>query len=764
MGNISIKTDQLNINQNQLKRCLDRITEIEDSFRDIKDSLDSDIRYQNGIDTKMTSIDNKLGELSNGLYRLSDFLKNTKNDYEHAEKEIEHLACSLNNVTQPKKTEKSNQYDNPFLKGLSFLSKIGLFGIIGGLFTTIKNLSKFFSNKKVVNNTVKYTNLSYNKSRYKYDEDVDFKVFNGLILDEGIYQGKVKDDIKGKDIVNLKKSIENVLKNYKGFEVDLKDENGNYNSDIDGDLDKAIYMFLHGYEEYHPGNYLVFTYDTLPDEYKLKTLLHWVEMAEQDYSTLEFVVNLLPEEYYENIPPLPLQDTKIGMITSENKYDSSDAYDYYIKYYYPLDALNEINYLNAPEEVKRTNFNSWARMTYGSSKAEQKEEFGVGLLFGISLAPAKTVYDTVEGIYSFIKDPAQLKVFASFMAKAVVSSEYREALCTMITQAIEQWKIEYDEAEPYEKGFKIGSLIGEALLAALEGGKSAVDIVKFVKSGGFKKAIKGVIETTKKINKIISAKLDDLPDLIKKITRTKNCFEVVTPEGIIYKIDIDDLPDEKIKLLDDLVDGKSVPKLLDLSKCNIDELSTYLRKIDNYKGTNYAEEFISSGKWPDEIQIPKNSKVLKPNGDIDWDQVPEGGYILDEAGKAIKKDYVPSKGEIIDRYGPQNGRYTSPVSDGNPYNYDQRSLPYIEDSSKYHQYKVEGDFNNIKKYYDECTNETLKIKIDAYMKKYKLTFDKLKIKKGVIAKGFGSTGGGIQYELPLPVDMLIDLKLLSIIK
>lgn len=47
------------------------------------------------------------------------------------------------------------------------------------------------------------------------------------------------------------------------------------------------------------------------------------------------------------------------------------------------------------------------------------------------------------------------------------------------------------------------------------------------------------------------------------------------------------------------------------------------------------------------------------------------------------------------------------------------------------------------------------------MEAYDLSFEKLKIQKGEIASGFGSQGGGIQYELPLPVNLLEDLGLLK---
>lgn len=195
--------------------------------------------------------------------------------------------------------------------------------------------------------------------------------------------------------------------------------------------------------------------------------------------------------------------------------------------------------------------------------------------------------------------------------------------------------------------------------------------------------------------------------------------------------------------------------------CTHDELFKYLSQYDAWKKTtNYADDFIKNGVWPDEAQVPKNSNVLNSKGKIDWKQVPKNGFVLNK-GKAIKGDYVPRINEIIDRYGPSDGRFTSPVIDGNPYSYDMRSLPYIEDMSKYHQYEVIGDFNNIEKYYDKCTDLDLKLDMLDYMAEYDLTFNNMKVQKGNIAKGFDSSGGGIQYQLPLPVDMLIGLKILK---
>ncbi len=112
--------------------------------------------------------------------------------------------------------------------------------------------------------------------------------------------------------------------------------------------------------------------------------------------------------------------------------------------------------------------------------------------------------------------------------------------------------------------------------------------------------------------------------------------------------------------VESVVEGTSTltSGLLKELTCTTDELGNYLNKIYGYNGTNFADEFASTGKWPDDIQIPKDSGVLK-NGNIDWGQVPEGGYILDSVGNAIKTPYTPVTREIIDRYGPSNGRYVA---------------------------------------------------------------------------------------------------------
>ncbi|MED1569595.1 hypothetical protein [Bacillus paramycoides] len=95
--------------------------------------------------------------------------------------------------------------------------------------------------------------------------------------------------------------------------------------------------------------------------------------------------------------------------------------------------------------------------------------------------------------------------------------------------------------------------------------------------------------------------------------------------------------------------------------CTTDELHAYLNNIDS----KLAEGVEKTGQWPEEVQIPKNSDVLRTDGHIDWGQVPNGGYVVNKDGKVMKDEYTLKIGEVIDRYGPSNGTYTSPVVNEN---------------------------------------------------------------------------------------------------
>jgi hypothetical protein len=189
------------------------------------------------------------------------------------------------------------------------------------------------------------------------------------------------------------------------------------------------------------------------------------------------------------------------------------------------------------------------------------------------------------------------------------------------------------------------------------------------------------------------------------------------------------------------------------------ELEKYLRNSNEY-GPAIADEFARTGHLPDNVQIPKDPSVLTPDGKIDWSQVPEGGYVLDGAGNAIKHQYTPQSGEILDRYGPPDGRYTSPVPEGAPYSYDQRSLPYVENPNHYHQYEVTGDLGDLKGAYERAPQSVR----DELLKPgsgFKPEYLNAQGYRGDIAGGFDVTGGGVQVQLPLSVEVLEKLGLVK---
>ncbi|MBE6047608.1 MAG: DUF4237 domain-containing protein [Clostridium sp.] len=294
----------------------------------------------------------------------------------------------------------------------------------------------------------------------------------------------------------------------------------------------------------------------------------------------------------------------------------------------------------------------------------------------------------------------------------------------------------------------------------------------------------------KEYNRVISAIIHDPFIVIEGLSQGINdayeekgiCYVTGYAIGEIAQVILIKKAGEKLKSVkgaDNAADGvkttesatdveklvKTSEELIKESTCTKDDFIKYLQSCDDYFKTNYADEFARTGKWPEEIQIPKSPDVLNPNGGIDWAQVPNSGYVLDDAGNAIKELYSPRKGEIIDRFGPSDGTFTSPVKNGKVYPYDMRSLPYVEDVSKYHQYQFTDDLSNLSKYIKNCKDPELVKDIDSFMKYKKIkSYDDLVCYKGKIAKGFGAKGGGIQYQLPLPVDILEDLGIIKKIK
>ncbi|APH44288.1 hypothetical protein BMW26_04370 [Microbacterium sp. 1.5R] len=196
------------------------------------------------------------------------------------------------------------------------------------------------------------------------------------------------------------------------------------------------------------------------------------------------------------------------------------------------------------------------------------------------------------------------------------------------------------------------------------------------------------------------------------------------------------------------------PSVRDQSMLTDEQLQTYLER--NYP--QYADDFADTGTLPPDVQIPKGPEVLQPDGSIDWSQVPGGGYVLDANDNPIRQPHTPQPGDVLDRYGPPDGRYTSPVPDDGPYTYDQRSLPYVENPAHYHRYEVVGDLSDLRGAFDSAPQH---VKDELLAGGLKPEYLGSQGYQGDIAPGFGSPGGGSQVQLPLTAEQLIALGLLK---
>ncbi|GKX30983.1 hypothetical protein SH1V18_34630 [Vallitalea longa] len=464
---------------------------------------------------------------------------------------------------------------------------------------------------------------------------------------EFVYNSNEKESIEEpieeyeyiEDTIDLKRTMEEMFKgNTLAYEVDFKNSHGKYDSNIDYDFDKEVMYFLNNCESFKSKNTnLQTTYESLPKEYRLMVLKHWVELMQNDINI--DMANVLPDEYFDNIPTLPLTDSKLGTITSENKYASEEAYDYFVKYYYPTQAIYQ-KQKGDFEQLKRTAFLEWARFVYGSSKKEQDQEFRGGLIWGLVSWPLKTAYDTIEGVYSIITNPKQLGSFLTLVGSLPFSSKNREVFASMIEQTIEEWKAAYNDAEPEDKGFMIGQLIGEAISIAVGAGcaiKSTKSFIKFVKSGKFKKAVGGVIKKAKhNLSKLKNMNPSKIIDSIKKITKKKNHYEVIMNNDDLVTISFDELTNVQKSKFDGLADsykGKDIP-----DRVNGEDSVGVVNGIEGtselaYKSTSGAKLITTPdetttilGRYGDDIQYIIDELNLKKT--LDYSGNPGGFNVL----------------------------------------------------------------------------------------------------------------------------------------
>lgn len=117
------------------------------------------------------------------------------------------------------------------------------------------------------------------------------------------------------------------------------------------------------------------------------------------------------------------------------------------------------------------------------------------------------------------------------------------------------------------------------------------------------------------------------------------------------------------------------------------ETGVFSNAISRVKERVAANKSGSKKIRTDELVV-RDSRFLDADGNINWEKwAPNGGRVPG----TIKENQTIPVGTIIDRYGSQWGKYTSPV--GVPY--EQRALPYIENPNAYHKYEVLKPIDNV---------------------------------------------------------------------
>lgn len=126
-----------------------------------------------------------------------------------------------------------------------------------------------------------------------------------------------------------------------------------------------------------------------------------------------------------------------------------------------------------------------------------------------------------------------------------------------------------------------------------------------------------------------------------------------------------------------------------------------------------------------------------PNGDpvVNWNLLSnfadENGFDKRNSEKngKYKIEMELPYGTIIIRYGNEIGRFTAPKGT----KYEDLALPYIKETVEYNEYRVIAEKINV-----VCI-----------------------VEKGIVAPGFGSSGGAVQYMHPISIKESIKSKLLE---
>ena len=226
------------------------------------------------------------------------------------------------------------------------------------------------------------------------------------------------------------------------------------------------------------------------------------------------------------------------------------------------------------------------------------------------------------------------------------------------------------------------------------------------------------------------------------------------------------------------LNGKTAPKVesaLEIENRVMENIKASKTARESSKFDNYLrQEYAQQGKYfPERIIMPNGKKAylsadyfegkqipvrsrsfVDAQGHIKWPPKGTDGFVVDSAGTPITELANLKAGQVLDRFGSNGGRFTSPVNNGEKLAFNTRGLPYPEGYQEYHQYEVVKDITkeNILKAYNEASLE-MQDAIKSKLSDFNLSLEDLAdIKQGQIAKIFGQ-GGGIQIQFKLSIDI-----------
>lgn len=158
----------------------------------------------------------------------------------------------------------------------------------------------------------------------------------------------------------------------------------------------------------------------------------------------------------------------------------------------------------------------------------------------------------------------------------------------------------------------------------------------------------------------------------------------------------------------------------------------------------------------------RSLEYLDDFGKIKWPE--NDGFVL--KNNKIDTGIIDLKeSDIIDRWGDGDGRFASPVKNGEIFGYDTRGLPYVESTKKYYQYRLINDLTteNVEKGIAKL-NAADREDFLELMERYGMTSNSLASPQiGQVADVFGQ-GGGIQIKFETTMEWYEKLGLFEEVK